>query len=106
MPTYRITSRQTGAVLSPAVQADSEFSALSNFPEDDSIATQISPNPPAMVYTIAWSSDSPRGTEIVEVTATGSRVTALSEMSKQPPGHVLIEETLLANKMAARGRRS
>lgn len=105
MPTYRITD-PSGAVLDPAVQADSGASALSGFQDVEAIATQISPNPPAMVYTIGYPLETGRGTEVVEVCTTGSRDTALREMAKQPPGRTLIEETPAANRQAARDRRS
>lgn len=105
MPTYRITDRASGAVLAPAVQADSEFSALAGHPED-AIVTQTSANPPAAVFTIAWPQDTARGVELVEVMTTGSRTTALAALAKEPPGRTLIEETPEANRAAARGRRS
>lgn len=104
MPTYRITDH-TGKVLDPAVQADSPFSALSGQAED-ATATEISPNPPAAVFTIAWPLETGRGMELVEVMTTGSRATALQAMGKEPPGRTLIEESPAANRAAARGRRS
>jgi hypothetical protein len=103
MPTYRITDHISGVVLSSAIQSDSDLSALSSFPEG-SIAEQISPNPPAMVYTIAWPLGS--GDKLIEVLTTGSRTTALAEMQKQPSGRILIEETPSANRHAAKGRQS
>lgn len=104
MPTYRITD-PAGKVLDPSVQADSPFSALSGHPHG-SEAVEISPNPPAAVYTIAWSQETARGPELVEVMTTGSRATALAALGKEPPGRALIEETPAANRAAARGRRS
>lgn len=104
MPTYRITD-PAGQVLDPSVQADSPFSALSGHPED-SVAVEISPNPPAVVFTIAWSQETARGPEVVEVLTTGSRATALAALAKEPPGRSMIEETPAANRAAARGRRS
>ena len=104
MPTYRIKDR-SGAVLAPSVQADSEASALAGQPED-AVVELVSANPPAVVHTIVYPLDTPRGVELVEVCTTGSRATALREMAKQPPGRSLIEETPEANRQAARGRRS
>lgn len=93
--------------MDAAVQADSEFSALAGQPDDaDLEVTEISPNPPAAVFTIAWPQDTARGVELVEVMTTGSRATALREMGIQPPGRTLIEESPAANRAAARGRRS
>lgn len=107
MPTYRLTDRKTGKVLDAAVQADSEISARDGQPEDaDLLVEQVSLNPPAAVFTIAWSQETARGVEVVEVATTGSRATALREMGKQPPGRTLIEESPAANRVAARGRRS
>lgn len=105
MPTYRITSRSTGKVLDPSVQADSEASALAGFDQDD-VVEQISASPPAAVFTIAYPVNTPRGVELVEVMTTGSRDTAQREMAKQPPGRTLIEETPAVNRQVARGRRS
>lgn len=107
MPTYRLTDRKTGRIVDAAVQADSPLSALNGKPvEGDLEVTEISPNPPAAVFTIAWPQDTARGTELVEVMTTGSRATALRELAKEPPGRSLIEETPAANRAAARGRRS
>lgn len=105
MPTYRLTDPATGAVLDPSVQADSEWSARAGHP-DETTVTEISPNPPAAVFTVAYTHDSGRGPETVELATTGSRATALREMAKQPPGRTLIEESPAANRAAARGRRS
>lgn len=107
MPTYRLTDRKTGRIVDAAVQADSESSARAGLPEDaDLLVTEISPNPPAAVYTIAWPQETGRGTELVEVMTTGSRATALRELAKEPPGRTLIEESPAANRAAARSRRS
>lgn len=105
MPTYRVTNRETGEVLLPAVQADSEFSAISGQPGDP-VATQISPNPPAAVFTVAWPQETARGVELVEVMSTGSRATAQDELRKQPPGRSMIEETPAANRIGGKSRRS
>lgn len=107
MPTYRLTDRKTGRIVDAAVQADSDASARAGQPDDaDLVVAEISPNPPAAVFTIAWSQQTGRGTELVEVMTTGSRATALREMAKEPPGRALIEESPAANRAAARSRRS
>ena len=104
MPTYRLTERLTGRIVEPAVQADSELSARAGQPDNaDLVVMEISPNPPAAVYTVAYPVETGRGVELVEVMTTGSRTTALREMS---PGRSLIEESPQANRAAARGRRS
>lgn len=102
MPTYRVISA-TGQVLDPAVQADSQFSALSGHP-DDATAREISPNPPSVVYTVGRLEQTGQGPVVVEVMTTGSRATALREMGT--PGRSLIEESPEANRAAARSRRS
>lgn len=107
MPTYRLTDRATGRIVDASVQADSEISARDGQPDEaDLVVTEISPNPPAAVFTIAWPQQTARGVELVEVLTTGSRATALAAMGKEPPGRTLIEETPAANRVAARGRRS
>lgn len=107
MPTYRLTDRKTGRIVDAAVQADSPLSVLGGQPEDaDLLVTEISPNPPAAVFTIAWQQETGRGPELVEVCTTGSRATAIAAMGKEPTGRTLIEESPAANRAAARGRRS
>lgn len=118
MPTYRIRDR-AGKILDAAIQADSEFSAAAAYDLDTVTIEEISPNPPATVYTIAFPLETLRGTEIVEVCSTGSRSTALRELSRENSGNgngnsngngkpirTLIEESRAVNQQQAKGRRS
>lgn len=109
MPTFRIVDRLSGKVIDPAMQADTEFEALSGYDgglEVSHSATLISPSPPAMVYTIVWSLQTARGIEVVESFSTGSRSTAIRLHQQESPGRSMIEETLEINKSESRKRRS
>lgn len=110
MPTYRIKDPD-GKILDAAVQADSEFSAAAPYNDIQVVVVEeVSPNPPATVYTIAFPLETVHGIELVEVGSTGSRPTALSEMARERGnGHTnrtLIEESREVNRQQAKGRRS
>lgn len=110
MPTYRIRGLD-GKILDAAIQADSEFSAAAAFDIDIVTVEEISPNPPATVYTIAFPLETLRGVEIVEVSSTGSRTTALRELGRENSGNgkptrTLIEESREINQQRAKERRS
>lgn len=109
MPTYRIKNR-SGKVLEAAIQADSEFSACAAFDIDTVIVEEISPNPPASVFTIAFALETTQGTKLVEVCSTGSRQTALRELNREQASgntnRIIIEESRDINQRNAKERRS
>lgn len=115
MPTYRIRGLD-GKTLEAAIQADSEFSAAAAYDLNMVTVEEISPNPPAMVYTIAFPLETIHGVEIIEVGSTGSRATALRELSREngngggngngKPLRTLIEESREINQQRAKERRS
>lgn len=115
MPTYRIRDR-AGKILDASIQADSEFSAGAGYDLNEVTIEEISPNPPATVYTIAFPLETPQGIALVEVLSTGSRTTALRELSREngngngngngKPIRTLIEESREVNRQRAKERRS
>lgn len=123
MPTYRIRDLD-GKILDAAVQADSEFSASAGYDIDIVTVEEISPNPPAVVYTIAFPLETLHGTKMVEVCSTGSRETAEREMRRENGNgngnggngnggngngkatRTLIEESREVNRQRAKERRS